>query len=156
MVMAASDEKEKVGGDEDVQIVNCNIFSLTVYLCCATAVLSAFLDNVTTMLLLAPVTIKICNVLEVDAVPLLISEVLFSNIGGTATMIGDPPNIIIGNQLQEDVDFVDFLTNIAPCIVICIPFCVVLLKLLYAEKLQGDREVDIAMLKRKARTQFLA
>ena len=69
-------------------------------LCIATAVLSAFLDNVTTMLLLAPVTIEMCSLIGVPPIPFLISEVMFSNVGGTATMIGDPPNIIIGSLLE--------------------------------------------------------
>ena len=72
-----------------------SIWTLVVILCSVTAVLSAFLDNVTTMLLLTPVTIQLAKVLDIKPIPLLISEVLFSNIGGAATMIGDPPNIMI-------------------------------------------------------------
>ena len=79
---------------------------LLVLLCLLTAVASAFLDNVTTMLLLAPVTIDMCNILSVDPRPYLISEVILSNIGGAATLIGDPPNIIIGSSFDE-VGFVD-------------------------------------------------
>jgi hypothetical protein len=66
-------------------------------LCTLTAIASAFLDNVTTMLLVAPVTIDMCNILDVDPRPYLIGEVILSNIGGTATLIGDPPNIIVSN-----------------------------------------------------------
>ena len=76
------------------------IWTLVVILCSVTAVLSAFLDNVTTMLLLTPVTIQLARVLDLDPIPILISEVLFSNIGGAATMIGDPPNIMIGSGLS--------------------------------------------------------
>ncbi len=68
-----------------------DVWTLTVILCLVTAVLSAFLDNVTTMLLLTPVTIQLARVLDLRPIPLLIAEVLFSNIGGAATMIGDPP-----------------------------------------------------------------
>jgi len=93
-----------------------NMGKLMVLLCIATAVMSAFLDNVTTMLLLAPVTIELSKVIEMNPIPFLISEVMFSNIGGTATMIGDPPNIIIGNMLSDYVGFVDFILNLAPCI----------------------------------------
>ena len=78
-----------------------SIWSLVVILCVVTAVLSAFLDNVTTILLLTPVTIQLAKVLDLQPVPLLIAEVLFSNIGGAATMIGDPPNIMIGSGLSE-------------------------------------------------------
>ena len=79
-----------------------SIWTLVVILCSVTAVLSAFLDNVTTMLLLTPVTIQLAKVLDIKPIPLLISEVLFSNIGGAATMIGDPPNIMIGSGLSPD------------------------------------------------------
>jgi len=139
------DDMEK--GPADDSQVECNIFSLTVYLCLATAILSAFLDNVTTMLLLAPVTIKICSVLDVDPVPLLISEVLFSNIGGTSTMIGDPPNIIIGNKLSEEVDFIAFIVNLMPCVIVAMPFCLMLLKCIYQDTLKGSRSVSINQLK---------
>ena len=78
-----------------------SIWSLVVILCSVTAVLSAFLDNVTTILLLTPVTTQLAKVLDLKPIPLLISEVLFSNIGGAATMIGDPPNIMIGSGLSS-------------------------------------------------------
>jgi Na+/H+ antiporter NhaD/arsenite permease-like protein len=72
-----------------------------VYLAFITAVLSAFLDNVTTVLLMFPVTMVIARILEEDPIPYLIVEVLASNIGGTATLVGDPPNIIIGTVVDE-------------------------------------------------------
>ncbi len=81
-----------------------------------TAFLSAFLDNVTTVLLIAPVTISITRALNLNPVPYLISEVLASNIGGTATLIGDPPNIIIGSG--AGLSFNDFIINLAPIVVI--------------------------------------
>jgi Na+/H+ antiporter NhaD/arsenite permease-like protein len=74
---------------------------LMVLLCLLTGLLSAFLDNVTTILLIAPVTIDMCGILEVDPRPYLIAEVILSNIGGTATLIGDPPNIIIGSSFED-------------------------------------------------------
>eukprot|EP00986_Skeletonema_menzelii_P002786 scaffold798_cov215-Skeletonema_menzelii.AAC.4 len=74
---------------------------LMILLCALVALSSAFLDNVTTMLLIAPVTIDMCGILGVDPRPYLIGEVLLSNVGGTATMIGDPPNIIIGSSFEE-------------------------------------------------------
>lgn len=83
-------------------------------LCMVTAVLSAFLDNVTTILLIAPVTCKLCKLVNIDPRPFLICEAIFSNVGGTATMIGDPPNIIIGNMLAKYLDFNDFLFNLGP------------------------------------------
>lgn len=66
-----------------------------------TAVLSAFLDNVTTVLLIGPMTIAITQILEVNPVPFLFSQILASNVGGTATLIGDPPNIMIGSAAGE-------------------------------------------------------
>ncbi|SFQ58775.1 ArsB/NhaD family transporter [Amycolatopsis rubida] len=79
-----------------------------------TAVASAFLDNVTTVLLIAPVTLLVCDRLDLSPVPFLIAEVLASNIGGTATLIGDPPNIIIGSR--AGLAFNDFLLNLAPIV----------------------------------------
>ncbi len=81
-----------------------------------TAVASALLDNVTTVLLMAPVTLLVCDRLNVNPVPFLIAEVLASNIGGAATLIGDPPNIIIGSR--AGLSFNDFLVNMGPIVVI--------------------------------------
>lgn len=86
-----------------------------------TAVASAFLDNVTTILLMVPVTIAICDDLGLDPRPFMITQVIASNIGGTATLIGDPPNILIGSA--TGLDFMSFLTNLAPLVA----FLVVLL-----------------------------
>ncbi len=82
----------------------------------ATAILSAFLDNVTTVVLIAPVTISVASALRMKATPLLISEAIASNIGGSATLVGDPPNIVIGSA--AGLDFVSFLVNVAPIIVL--------------------------------------
>jgi Na+/H+ antiporter NhaD/arsenite permease-like protein len=84
--------------------------------CVITAVISAFLDNVTTVLLIAPVTLYIADVMGKSPRPLLIAEVLASNIGGTSTLIGDPPNILIGTAVGKS--FVDFVTNLGPVIVL--------------------------------------
>ena len=98
----------KVAGGKPVFIL--------IFLSISTAFLSAFLDNVTTVLVVAPVTILIADSLELDAMPFLICEVLASNIGGTATLIGDPPNIMIGSA--ADLSFNDFLANLAPGVII--------------------------------------
>jgi Na+/H+ antiporter NhaD/arsenite permease-like protein len=104
---------------------------LMILLCLLTAVASAFLDNVTTMLLIAPVTIDMCAILDVDPRPYLIGEVILSNVGGTATLIGDPPNIIIGSAFEE-IGFVDFIIHIMPCIFFfCIPVSIALVLYLY-------------------------
>jgi len=91
-------------------------YVLLVLLCVLTAVASALLDNVTTILLVAPVTLLVCDRLGLQVVPFLIAEVLASNIGGTATLVGDPPNIIIGSR--AGLSFNDFLINLGPIIVI--------------------------------------
>ena len=93
-----------------------------VLLCVLTAVASAFLDNVTTVLLVAPVTFLVCDRLGLKPVPFLIAEVMASNIGGAATLVGDPPNIIIASR--GDLTFNDFLVHMAPIIVVLmVVFC---------------------------------
>jgi Na+/H+ antiporter NhaD/arsenite permease-like protein len=87
---------------------------LSALLCYLTGVVSALLDNVTTMLLMGPITISLMQTCKRDPRPLLMAQVLFSNVGGTATMVGDPPNIIIGTSLSRYLGFVDFLVNLAP------------------------------------------
>lgn len=87
---------------------------LSVLLLYMTALVSAFLDNVTTVLLMGPVTISLMHTCGRDPRPLLVAQVLFSNIGGTATMVGDPPNVIIGTALSRHLGFVDFIVNLAP------------------------------------------
>src|SRR4051794_36734196 len=81
-----------------------------------TAILSAFLDNVTTVLLIVPVTLAICEKLKVPAYPYLFAEIFASNIGGTATLIGDPPNILIGSQVG--LSFNEFVIHLTPVIVL--------------------------------------
>ena len=87
-------------------------FRLLIILSVVTAVLAAFLDNVTTVVLTTPITLSIARRLDVSPVPYLIAQILASNIGGTATLIGDPPNIMIGSA--AGLDFGDFLVNLAP------------------------------------------
>ena len=87
-----------------------------------TAFTSAFLDNVTTVILIAPITILITQILEVPTAPVLIMEAIFSNIGGTATLIGDPPNIIIGSSTY--LTFTDFIFNLTPVVVVIALVCV--------------------------------
>jgi len=84
----------------------------------ATALLSAFLDNVTTVLLMAPVTVLIADQLELDPIPFLVLEAIGSNIGGTATLIGDPPNLLIGSSVG--LSFNQFIVNLAPVAFLCL------------------------------------
>ncbi len=94
-----------------------NVFVLSCILMVVTAVASAFLDNVTTMLLMIPVTIEIAVTLKVNPIAFLIPEVFASNVGGTATLIGDPPNILIGSYAK--LSFVDFVVNLTGIVAIC-------------------------------------
>ena len=80
-----------------------------------TAVLSAFLDNVTTILLIVPITFLLADALDVNPLPLLIIEIVASNIGGTATLIGDPPNILIAGH--TGLSFGAFISNLAPVVI---------------------------------------
>ncbi|MFA2860816.1 ArsB/NhaD family transporter [Bacillus paranthracis] len=104
-----------------------------------TAVGSAFLDNVTTVLLIVPVTLSITRILKVNPVPYLISEVLFSNIGGTATLIGDPPNIMIGSA-NKHLDFNAFLLNLAPIVIIISIVTLGIIYFMYRNKLKTTTE----------------
>jgi Na+/H+ antiporter NhaD/arsenite permease-like protein len=101
-----------------------------------TAVASAFLDNVTTVLLVAPVTLLVCDRLGVDPVPFLIAEVFASNIGGAATLIGDPPNIIIASR--AGLSFNDFLVHLTPIIAIVLAAFVLTLPWLFRGSFTAD------------------
>ncbi|MFC6603100.1 ArsB/NhaD family transporter [Ectobacillus funiculus] len=104
-----------------------------------TAVGSAFLDNVTTVLLVVPVTLSITRILQVNPIPYLISEVIFSNVGGTATLIGDPPNIMIGSA-NKRLDFNAFLLNLTPVVLVITITLLAILYLLYRKQLQTTSE----------------
>ncbi|HEU4449054.1 MAG TPA: ArsB/NhaD family transporter [Gaiellaceae bacterium] len=93
-----------------------------------TGVTSAFLDNLTSILLVVPITLLLADVLRVSPIPLVLVEVIASNIGGTATLIGDPPNIMIGTRVDE-LTFVDFIVNLAPVSIVTL---VVVTLMLYA------------------------
>lgn len=121
----------KLGKGEPFKILS--IFAIV------TAVLSAFLDNVTTVLLITPVTILISEALDVDAIPFLISNALASNIGGTATLIGDPPNIMIASKAQ--LDFMAFIYHLSPVIILTMFFYIFAIKLIWGKKLKTRDEL---------------
>jgi Na+/H+ antiporter NhaD/arsenite permease-like protein len=112
-------------------------FRLLVILAVTTALLSAVLDNVTTVVLLTPVTLSIARTLKVSPFPYLISQILASNIGGTATLIGDPPNILIGSA--AGLDFGDFLVNLGPVVLVIMAGFVAILWLWFGRSM-GDNE----------------
>ena len=99
-----------------------------------TAALSAFLDNVTTVLLVGPMTLAITSILKVNPVPFLLTQILASNMGGTATLIGDPPNIMIGSE--AGLGFADFILNTAPIVVIIMAASLLCFYLMFGRKLK--------------------
>ncbi len=110
----------------------------------ATAVLSALLDNVTTVLLIVPVTIAITQTLKVPPYPYLFAEIMASNIGGTATLIGDPPNIIIGSQV--DLTFNDFVYHLAPVIVVILIVQTIMIHVLWGKDLRATPEAEATVM----------
>ncbi|PWD97532.1 ArsB/NhaD family transporter [Marinilabilia rubra] len=122
-----------------IKITGGNPWKLLVVLSVVTAVLSAFLDNVTTVLIIVPLTLAVSDTIRINPLPLLISEILFSNIGGTATLIGDPPNIMIGGATH--LEFLDFIANNMPVVLLASVVTFYLLKLFYYKKLTR-RKVD--------------
>ncbi len=105
-----------------------------------TATLSAFLDNVTTVLLVVPVTLAICKTLKVPAYPYLFAEIFASNIGGTATLIGDPPNILIGSQ--AGLSFNEFVYHLTPVIIIVMVVQAIIIHLLWGKDLKASHDAE--------------
>ena len=114
-------------------------FAIMAIFSVVTAVVSAFLDNVTTVLLIAPVTLLICQALELDVVPYLITEAIASNIGGTATLIGDPPNIMIASKAQ--LDFMAFVYHLTPVIIVVLIAYVITIKFIFGNRLKVKEEL---------------
>jgi Na+/H+ antiporter NhaD/arsenite permease-like protein len=108
-------------------------FTILVLLCLITAVASALLDNVTTILLVAPVTVLIAERLGAAPVPFLIAEVMASNIGGTATLVGDPPNILIGSE--AGLSYADFIVNLLPIVLLLLVVFLALARLVFGRDL---------------------
>lgn len=110
---------------------------LLVLLAVITGLGAAFIDSVTAALLIAPITISICHMLRLSPIPILISEVLVSNIGGTALMIGNPPNVMIGSATH--LDFNDMFFNLAPIVLIVAALTVAVLLFVYRRQLVSER-----------------
>jgi Na+/H+ antiporter NhaD/arsenite permease-like protein len=117
------------------------VFLLTAVLCIVTAVLSAFLDNVTTMLLLTPVTIELALILGISPFALLMPEIMASNFGGTATLIGDPPNIMIGSF--AGLTFNDFVMTLTPVVAITMVAQILYTKWYYGKTYKGAKVEDV-------------
>lgn len=118
-------------------------FRVMLILIVVTAVMSALLDNVTTVLLIAPVTFQVCQRLNVPVVPFIIAEVLASNIGGSATLVGDPPNIIIASQ--GGLTFNEFLLNMAPIVVLLLVVFAFVCRIMFrhAYRYDADRAASV-------------
>ena len=116
---------------------------ILILLALVTAVLSAFLDNVTTVILMVPVTFVIAEALDSDPVPFLLTQVMASNIGGAATLIGDPPNILIGSA--AGLTFAEFAINLTPVVVLTLPAVLGVLYLLFRKQLNTSKEAEEAI-----------
>jgi Na+/H+ antiporter NhaD/arsenite permease-like protein len=115
----------------------------------ATAGLSAFLDNLTTVLLMVPITFLLADALDIDPIPLIVIEVFASNIGGTATLIGDPPNILIAGA--TDLSFMSFIVNLAPVVVVTLLVVVALLYVVFRDRLRIAPEARARVMELDAR-----
>lgn len=116
-----------------IKLTGGNPWRILIVLSVVTAILSAFLDNVTTVLIIVPLTFAVADTLKFNPLPILISEILFSNIGGTATLIGDPPNIMIGGATH--LEFMDFININLPVVILISIVTFGLLRMIYRKKL---------------------
>ena len=126
------------------KIAKGNPWKIMAYFMIITALLSAFLDNVTTVLLIGPMTFSICKTLELNPVPYLLTQIISSNVGGTATLIGDPPNIMIGSA--ADISFLQFCIYDGPIVVIVMAATILGFKFMYKKGLSVSPEkMDLIM-----------
>ncbi len=109
-----------------------------------TAISSALLDNVTTILLIIPVTLVITEAMDINPLPFVITETMMSNIGGTATLIGDPPNIMIGSAVG--LSFVDFVVNLAPVVIVIFFVNVLILKVIFKKSMHASESQKLAVM----------
>ncbi len=117
---------------------------IMIYLGVLTAVASGLLDNVTTILLVVPVTLVLSDTLKINPIPFVLTEILSSNIGGAATLIGDPPNIMIGSA--TGLTFMDFITNLFPLMVVVLIVTIFILRFLFRKSLHVTEEAKAEIL----------
>lgn len=134
------------------QLAKGNIFALASILMVVTAVTSAFLDNVTTMLLIIPVTVEIALTLRINPLTLLMPEVFASNVGGTATLIGDPPNIMIGSYAK--ITFVQFIQNLTVICVICLVVTIIYFLFWYRKDYMKAKVGDVQQMIEHLREEY--
>jgi Na+/H+ antiporter NhaD/arsenite permease-like protein len=130
---------------KQVKLSNGNLLVMMILLSVVTAVASAFLDNVTTVLLIIPIVLSITEDLNISPIPFAISIIFASNVGGTATLIGDPPNIMIGSK--AGLSFMDFAKNLTPVIAIILVATVLIFAFIFRNKLKVDPELKEVFLK---------
>ena len=128
-------------GVKAMKLSNGNLWKLMLILCIFTAITSMFVDNVTIILLMVPVTLSIFKALKISPIPFILGQTLASNIGGAATLIGDPPNIIIGSA--ANMDFNSFFINMAPPVVVTFLFGIFLLKKIFRKGLNYEVNFDV-------------
>ena len=109
-----------------------------------TAGFSAFLDNVTTVLLIGPMTLTICRMLDINPVPYFITQIIASNVGGTSTLIGDPPNIMIGSA--AGLTFFDFIVNVGPPILVIVGAIILCFRVIYGKKVHVEESAKLSIL----------
>lgn len=122
---------------------------LLIYLSLAVSLISTILDNVTTVLIFAPLTVLICRMVRLNPMPFLMAEAIMSNIGGVATLIGDPPNLMIGSK--ANIDFTTFVVHMGPIVAVVWAICMVLLVAMFWNQLgEGRRFANLDLDERKA------
>ena len=123
-------------GLKTIKFARGNPWLMFVYLTTITAVVSMFIDNVTTVLLMIPLTAEACNMININPIPLILGEAVFSNMGGTATLIGDPPNILVG--IAAGITFDAFIINLILPVILSIIISLFLVKLIYKRWLKSE------------------
>jgi len=125
-------------GIKAAKISKGNVWKLMILLAVITAVGSAFLDNVTMVLLMVPVTISVCRILNINPISLILAQIFASNIGGATTLIGDPPNIMIGSA--AGIDFITFAYHMTPEIILTMGVAILLFKFMFRKDLKQKPE----------------
>ncbi|MBP5427068.1 MAG: ArsB/NhaD family transporter [Clostridiales bacterium] len=128
-----------------VKVAKANPVRIMIFLSLSTGLLSALLDNVTTIMLIIPITLSISDKLKIDPIPIVITEIFASNVGGTATLIGDPPNIIIGSAVG--LSFSDFIINNGPFVLVTLILTIGLYALRHKKSLTTTDELKKELLK---------
>lgn len=135
----------KILGNRVIRIFGKNIVLLFISLSILTAFLSAFMDSITVMMFISSLTIEVSKILGFNPVPFILTEIVSSNIGGSATMVGDPPNVIIGTSLG--FSFIDFLKNVAPISILILLFNLIYFLFIFKSDLKVNLKGNIKIQK---------